>query len=184
MLFRSVSGLRWVHLDEGPSTLEQVAETAAWVRTHTDENRPLLTVQTTVAVEADRRVPTGLEMGRFGWTEEDVKRAMGPTVGGAVIAEGDFSRAPALRASVITWAADRFPMERTEDGFGQVGETLPLVAPSGGTVLSSPPCTTSVGQRIRGRELSRSRPSNAAMFWISCTRSSDCWIVMWSPISG
>ncbi len=135
-----MTSLNQVQVDSGPSTLGQVAEIGQMVRAETPEGHTLLTVQTTLAVEAGREVPPGFEMGRFGWTLGTLDRtqvleaAAGP-VGAVALAEGDFADDPMLRL-VLERAAARVGRTRTIERFGQFAESLLLGLPDTPTQVS------------------------------------------------
>jgi len=132
-----VSASRWVHLDREISTVEQTTELAAWLRSHTPEDQPILTQQLALAVEADRSVPSGFEMGRFGWSPELsssdaeylhhlnsalLQDRLGAPLGAVVLAEGDLDEKN--RWAVIQAARGQFGQHRRVERYGQFGEVL------------------------------------------------------------
>ncbi len=59
----------WV-VKRSPSDLAKLRQVGRWLREHTPADQPLLTTDTYLAVEAQRRVPPGFEMGPFGYFPE------------------------------------------------------------------------------------------------------------------
>jgi uncharacterized membrane protein YeaQ/YmgE (transglycosylase-associated protein family) len=56
----------WV-VKRAPSDLAKLRQVGRWLRENTPADKPLLTTDTYLAVEAQRRVPPGFEMGPFGY---------------------------------------------------------------------------------------------------------------------
>jgi len=56
----------WV-VKRAPSDLAKLQQTGKWIRENSPADKPLLTQDTYLAVEAQRRVPAGFEMGPFGY---------------------------------------------------------------------------------------------------------------------
>jgi len=118
-----VAGARFVQLDAGHSTVQQAMEMGLWLKEHSPEGRPLLTQQVVLAVEADRDVVKGLEMGRFGsMGADEVSAALARGVGGVVLADGDFDAE--TRSLITRWAASNFGQQRVEEPYGQFDERI------------------------------------------------------------
>jgi hypothetical protein len=147
MALTAASSARFVHLDSNVATVQQTMDLGAFLREHTPEDKPLLTQQLALAVEADRSVLPGFEMGRFGWSPElteseavrrhrmSVKRldaAMSGPIGAIVIAQGDLDE---VRRSAVLYAAQsRFSNHRRIEQYGQFSEPIDLYVPKGETL--------------------------------------------------
>jgi hypothetical protein len=144
-VFSSIVSSRFVHLDAGASTVQQTTNLGRWIREHTPANRPLLTQQLALAVEADRDVCAGFEMGRFGWSptrspdQVIALNLLGPErlndhlerpLGGIVLAAGDLDARHRRRVSDV--ARLRFGQHRQVSHYGQFSETLDLWVSDGG----------------------------------------------------
>jgi hypothetical protein len=128
-----------VQVDSGRTTLEQAAEVGLALREQTAPKLPILTLQTTLAVESGRRVPPGFEMGRFGWTLGGLDRAgvldaASRPLGAVALAEGDFGDDPVLRL-MLERAAVGVGRTQTIDRFGQFREPLLLGLPAAPTMV-------------------------------------------------
>ncbi len=138
------TGARWVHLDRGNPTVHQAVELGHWVAERTDPRLPLLTTQLILAVEADRSVCEGFEMGQFGWSPDmTTQRARAlrrlnrsgldgcfkAPLGGVMVAESDLSSTH--RDWVVQRAIKQFGHRRTVDGYGQFSESLEILVPVG-----------------------------------------------------
>lgn len=147
MALTSASSARFVHLDSTVATVQQTMDLGAYIREHTPKDMPLLTQQLALAVESDRSVLPGLEMGRFGWSPELTKAeavrshrmsiqrldsAISGPIGGIVIAGGDFDEV--RRAAVLYAAQTRFPNHRRVEMYGQFLEPIDLYVPEGETL--------------------------------------------------
>ena len=147
MAITSISSARFVHLDSTVATVQQTMDLGAFLREHTPDDRPLLTQQLALAVEADRSVLPGLEMGRFGWspelTEIDAVRrhrmsierldgAISGPIGGIALAEGDLDEV--RRAAVLYAAQARFSHHRRFEEYGQFMEPIDVYVPQGETL--------------------------------------------------
>ena len=109
------------------------------LREQTAPKLPILTLQTTLAVESGRRVPPGFEMGRFGWTLGGLDRAgvldaASRPLGAVALAEGDFGDDPVLRL-MLERAAVGVGRTQTIDRFGQFREPLLLGLPAAPTMV-------------------------------------------------
>ncbi len=137
--------MRWVHLDRQTRTVEQVAELGRWVAERTEPGLPLLTPHLAVAVEADRAVCAGFEMGQFGWEPEmspsrasvlhrlhpaGLMNCLNGAVGGILIADHDLDLAH--RDTVLRAARSRFTVHRTVRSYGQFSERLDIFVPGEG----------------------------------------------------
>jgi hypothetical protein len=127
----------FVHLDTGPSTVAQTTELGRWLNANTSPNYPLLTQQLALAVEADRDVVSGLQMGRFGFSLSDdisevsrfkmvnfemISNALAGPLSGIVLAEEDFNEET---RQMITQAANaRFSEHSQVQAYGQFSEQL------------------------------------------------------------
>ena len=127
MMLSAGAGLRFVHLDSGESTVEQNMEIGRWLQEHVPEGQAILTKQVSLAVEADRDVMQGFEMGRFGSVERaQVLGMLTMGVGGVALTPGDFDEA--LRSEITNWSEEHFQERRVEEPYGQFGERLWLWA--------------------------------------------------------
>ena len=147
MVLSSASSVRFVHLDSSVATVQQTMDVGAFIREHTPEDKPLLTQQLALAVEADRSVLPGLEMGRFGWSpdltvSEAVRRhrmsiqrldaVMSGPIGGIIVADGDLDE---VRRNAVIYAAQaRFSGHRRIEQYGQFLESLDVYVPEGDTL--------------------------------------------------
>ena len=135
----SLASLRFVQLDSAGSTLAQAAEVGKELRSEIPPGKKLLTLQLTLAVEAGRRVPSGFEMGRFGWSlggldREGVMAAMNDDIGAIALADGDFADDPLLRLA-FRGVLQQQGRTRMVDSFGQFGEELVLGLPNAPSVV-------------------------------------------------
>jgi len=118
-----VAGARFVHLDAGHSTVQEAMELGVWLNEHSPDGKPILTQQVVLAVEADRDVVAGLEMGRFGRVNtEQVSTALKQGVGAVVLADGDFD--VHTRTLITTWASEHLDEQRVEEPYGQFEERI------------------------------------------------------------
>lgn len=118
-----VTGFRFVHLDAGFSTVQQAVELGAWLNENSPSGRPVLTQQVILAVEADRDVVSGLEMGRFASIDAtQLTSSLSDGVGGVVLADGDFDAE--TRAAIARWASVNLEQQRVADPYGQFDERL------------------------------------------------------------
>ena len=121
-----VVGARFVHLDTQSRTMQQVTDLGRWVAERTTEERPLLTPHLGIAVEADRDVVRGFEMGRFGQGRLDLSGELGDALrgrlGGVVLVTEDISEAGL--SYTLGWARDEFSQSRMEEPYGQFGQRL------------------------------------------------------------
>jgi hypothetical protein len=117
------AGARFVHLDAGHSTVQQAMELGAWLHENSPEGKPLLTQQVVLAVEADRDVVEGLEMGRFGtMSAESISEALRGGVGAVALADGDFDAH--TRALITDWASVHLDQQRVEEPYGQFDDRI------------------------------------------------------------
>jgi len=117
------SSLQYVHLDTGESTVEQNMEIGRWLQSHVPEGQAILTRQVALAVEADRDVVSGCEMGRFGDLDgAAVLGSLAVGVGGVAVTPADFE--PALRREIATWSEVHLEHRRVEEPYGQFDERL------------------------------------------------------------
>ena len=92
-----------------------------WLRSI--NGQAILTKQVALAVEADRDVVQGLEMGRFGEVER--KQVLGMLtmgVGGVALTPGDFDKG--LRSEIANWSEAHLQERRVDEPYGQFGERL------------------------------------------------------------
>ena len=123
MLVSVGSAARFVHLDSDTSTVEQNMEIGRWLQSKVPEGQAILTKQVALAVEADRDVVEGLEMGRFGEIER--KKVLGMLtmgVGGVAFTPGDFD--PNVRSEIASWSEEHLQERRVDEPYGQFGERL------------------------------------------------------------
>ena len=132
-------GMRWTHTDQTSSTVKQTMEIGRWVAEHSNGEKPLLTTQLTIAVEADRGVCSGFEMGNFGWSPEMderrvkslhrlspavVDRCLNGTLGGIVLSSRDFNND--IRNQIMGHGRAAFSRHRSVDGYGQFSSRLDI----------------------------------------------------------
>ena len=117
----------FVHMDNQYSSVKQTMMLGAWLHENVPKNQPLLTLQVALAVEADRDVVSGCEMGRFGKVDrEKLVESIGPGLGGVALSNGDFE--PSFRDQIAQLSDAHFPLEREETTYGQFEERLQLWA--------------------------------------------------------
>lgn len=131
-----IVGARFVHLDTQVRSMQQVTDIGRWVAERTSGDRPLLTPHLGIAVEADRDVVSGFEMGRFARGPLDLRGAGGDVLrgrlGGIIVVSEDVSEA--ARAETLSWARTEFTESRVVEPYGQFGQRLWLFLPGEGTL--------------------------------------------------
>jgi hypothetical protein len=137
------ASLRFIHVDSTHSTVQQATDLGQWIRKHTPPNKPILTQHVELAVEADRSVPPGFEMGRFGWDESmsasEANRfhrssssqlstdTLG-SVGAVIMAADDFDSFTHTKISL--WAKQNLHTHRQIEAYGQFDERLDVWIPA------------------------------------------------------
>jgi hypothetical protein len=127
-------GARFIHLDEQTRTVQQVTDLGRWVADRSPVDRPLLTPHLGIAVEADRDVVSGLEMGRFGRGKialygRDADALRGH-LGGLIFSTSDLLEVQ--RSDTLNWARAEFTESRVVESYGQFGQRLWLFVPGEG----------------------------------------------------
>ena len=123
MLVTVGSATRFVHLDTDASTVEQNMEIGRWLQTQVPVGQVILTKQVALAVEADRDVVEGFEMGRFGAVDRTkVLGMLTMGVGGVAITPGDFDES--LRSDITKWSEVHLQERRVDEPYGQFHERL------------------------------------------------------------
>ncbi|MGB0639287.1 MAG: hypothetical protein ACPGTU_08145 [Myxococcota bacterium] len=137
------ASLRFIHVDSTHSTVQQATDLGQWIRKHTPPNKPILTQHVELAVEADRSVPPGFEMGRFGWDESlsaseanRFHRASSSqlstdtleSLGAVIMATDDFDSFTHARISI--WAKQNVNTHRQVEAYGQFGDRLDIWVPA------------------------------------------------------
>ncbi len=137
----------FIQVDEGVSTVRQTMQLGRWVDENSRTDAPMITVQLALAVEADRSVARGLEMGRFGWVPEldsnaatrshrmsvERLRDVGQRASAAIaIAEGDFDASSRRWLRAI--GAERASASKRIEEYGQFSEPLSIFAMDGATL--------------------------------------------------
>ena len=124
-------GARFVHLDAHTRSMQQVTDLGRWVAERTPIDRPLLTPHLGIAVEADRDVVSGFEMGRFGRGTLDLSGDRGDELrgrlGGVILVDEDLSGTG--RTETLSWARGEFSPARVVEPYGQFGQRLWLFVP-------------------------------------------------------
>ena len=127
----SLVGARFVHLDAQTRSMQQVTDLRSLVAERTPVDRPLLTPHLGLAVEADRDVVSGFEMGRFGRGPLDLSGKRGDELrgrlGGVIVVDEDLSDAG--RTETLSWARGEFSPARVVEPYGQFGQRLWLFVP-------------------------------------------------------
>ena len=111
--------------------MRQVTDLGRWVAERTPVDRPLLTPHLGIAVEADRDVVSGFEMGRFGRGTLDLSGDRGDELrgrlGGVILVDEDLSGTG--RTETLSWARGEFSPARVVEPYGQFGQRLWLFVP-------------------------------------------------------
>ena len=119
-------GARFVHLDSQTRSMQQVTDLGRWVAERTAVDRLLFTPHLGIAVEADRDVPTGFEMGRFGLGPIDLGEGRGEALrgrlGGVILATEDLAESG--QNETLAWARAEFSQSRVVEPYGQFGQRL------------------------------------------------------------
>ena len=98
-------------------------EIGRWLQAHVPEGQVILTKQVALAVEADRDVVEGFEMGRFGEVEgAKVLGMLTMGVGGVALTPGDFDET--LRSDIANWSEVHLQERRVDEPYGQFDERL------------------------------------------------------------
>jgi hypothetical protein len=136
------ASLRFIHIDSTHSTVQQATDLGRWIREHTPPNKPILTQHVELAVEADRSVPPGFEMGRFGWDEtmsdsdaeklhrftpSQVSADTLESIGAVIMAPDDFDSYTHTKLSL--WAESNLRTHRQIETYGQFDDRLEIWVP-------------------------------------------------------
>jgi len=137
----------FVQVDGPVSTVRQTMQLGRWIDENSRSDAPMLTLQLALAVEANRSVAPGLEMGRFGWvpdldldtairsqrmSRERISVAGQQAYAAIAIAEGDFDAA--TRRWLRAVGEQRSSASRRVDVYGQFSEPLEVYALDGDTL--------------------------------------------------
>lgn len=137
----------FIQVDGPVSTVRQTMQLGRWIDENSRSDAPMLTLQLALAVEANRSVASGLEMGRFGWVPDmDIETAIrsqrmsrarifvaGQQACSAIaIAEGDFDAA--TRRWLRAVGDERSSSSRRIELYGQFSEPLDVYALDGDTL--------------------------------------------------
>jgi hypothetical protein len=138
----TAASLQFVHVDSTHSTVQQATDLGRWLRDQTPPEKPLLTQHVELAVEADRQLPQGFEMGRFAWAPElsdadaltfhrtnpsQVVAAIEEPVGAVIMTPEDFDSYTRTRLSL--WAERNLRTHRQVVPYGQFDVQLDLWTP-------------------------------------------------------
>jgi|GEM_PF-2004204 len=136
MVVSVVVGAQFVHLDTQTRTMQQVTDLGRWVADRTTEDRPLFTPHLGIAVEADRDVVRGFEMGRFAVGKLDLSGERGESLrgrlGGVILVTEDIEDGG--QGGTLSWARTEFSESRIEEPYGQFGQRLWLFVPGEDTL--------------------------------------------------
>ena len=131
-----VTGSHFVHLDKQVQSVQQVAEQGRWLAAVCPPSRVVFTPHLGIAVEANRRVTPGLEMGRFSASFTDpatLSSGLSADVGAIILTEGDAHKAGGLK-DIYGAAVSAGWARRSIEPYGQFGERLWLLADEEGTL--------------------------------------------------
>ena len=136
------TSLQFVHVDSHHPTVQQATDLGRWVREHTSPNKFILTQHVEIAVEADRFVPPGFEMGRFGWvdsmsaseatrlhrsTSSHVSEELLGSIGAVIMAPNDFDSYTNTKLSL--WAVSHLRTHRQIEAYGQFDKRIDVWVP-------------------------------------------------------